>query len=328
MTSSKFRWGIIGLGSIANKFASGLQAIPDAELAAVASRSQEKADQFGDRYNASKRYGSYQHLAEDPDIDAVYIATPHPMHEEDTLLCLATGKAVLCEKPFAINASQATRMIAASQEHNAFLMEAMWTRFFPLLLQIKSLIDSGEIGELRMVQTDFGFRAGIDPKGRLFNPELGGGGLLDVGVYTISLASMLLGTATQATGIAHIGETGIDEQAAMVLGYSAGQLAILSTAVRTNTPQEATLLGTEGRIRIHSPWWIPTKATIVRNGKPEETLELPLEGNGYNYQAVEVARCVREGLLESPIMPHQETLDILKTMDTLRAQWGIKYPME
>ena len=328
MTSKKFRWGIIGLGSIANKFASGLQAVPDAELSAVASRSQEKADQFGDRYNASKRYGSYLRLAEDPDIDAVYIATPHSLHEEDTLLCLAAGKAVLCEKPFAINASQASRMIAASKEHNAFLMEAMWTRFFPLLLQIKSLIDSGEIGELRMVQTDFGFRAGVDPNSRLFNPELGGGGLLDVGVYTISLASMLLGTATQATGIAHIGETGVDEQAAMVLGYEAGQLAILSTAVRTNTPLEATLLGTEGRIRIQSPWWIPTKAAIARNGKPEEAIELPLEGNGYNYQAVEVARCVRAGLLESPIMPHQETLDILKTMDALRAQWGIKYPME
>ena len=328
MTSSRFRWGIIGLGNIANSFATGLQAAPDAELAAVASRTQDKADQFGERHNASRRYGSYEQLAADPDVDAVYIATPHSLHEEDTLMCLAAGKPVLCEKPFAINAAQAGRMIDASKEHGVFLMEAMWTRFFPLLLRIKALVDEGAIGELRMAQADFGFRAGVDPNSRLFNPELGGGGLLDVGVYTISLASMFLGAPTQATGIAHIGETAVDEQAAMILGYEDGRLAVLSTAIRTNTPHDATLLGTAGRIRIHSPWWIPTKATINRDGQPEEVLEMPREGNGYNYQAVEVARCVRAGLRESPIMPHHETLEIMKTMDALRAQWGVKYPME
>jgi predicted dehydrogenase len=328
VTHPRFRWGIIGLGSIANSFAKGLQSVPDADLVAVASRTQEKADAFGEKYGAQRRYGSYEALAQDPDIDAVYIATPHSGHEADSILCLSAGKAVLCEKPFCINAAQATRMAEAARKNGVFLMEAMWTRFLPVIAKVRELVREGAIGELRLVEADFGFRAGVNPESRLFNPALGGGGLLDVGVYTISLASMLLGTPTGATGFAKIGETGVDEEAAFVLRYPEGQTAVLSTAIRLNTAHVATLVGTAGRIRIHSPWWKGTTATLQRDGQPDETLDLPYEGNGYNYQAIEVARCVREGLSESPVMPVSETIEIMKTMDALRAQWGIKYPME
>lgn len=321
------RWGILGLGNIARQFATGLQALPDAQLVAVGSRTQDKADAFGTQFNAPHRHGSYEALANDPDVDAVYIASPHSAHEEDALLCLNAGKAVLCEKPFTINAAQAERVIAKAREKNLFLMEAMWTRFFPLMYRLREMLAKGVIGEPRMLQADFGFRAGVDPKSRLFNPALGGGGLLDVGVYPISLASMLFGTPALVVGLAHIGETGVDEQAGMVLQYEGGRLAVLSTAARVNTPQDAHILGSEGNIKIPSPWWKPATMTISAGGKSED-VALPYESNGYQFEAQEVARCLREGRTESDIMPLDETLEIMRTMDSLRAQWGLKYPME
>ena len=327
LSTPPFRWGILGLGSIANQFATGLQALPDAELVAVGSRSQGKADLFGDKYGAKNRHAGYEALANDPDVDAVYVATPHPMHAEDALLCLNAGKAVLVEKPFTVNAAQAEQVVATAREKKLFLMEAMWSRFFPLMYRVRDLITSGAIGEVRMLQADFGFRAGINPEGRLFSPALAGGGLLDVGVYTVSLASMVFGTPTQITGLAHIGETGIDEQAALVLAYGAGQLAVLSTGVRINTPHEAVILGTDGQIKIHSPWWKASAMTVSANGKTEEVV-LPFAGNGFNYEAQEVARCLQAGKTESDILPLDETLQVMRTLDTLRAQWGLKYPME
>ena len=328
MTDTPFRWGIIGLGSIAHKFATGLQAIPEAHLLAVASRSHDKAETFGERFGAGRRYGSYKELAADPDVDAVYIATPHSGHEADSILCLEAGKAVLCEKPFAINEAQAQRMVDSARKYDAFLLEAMWTRFLPLIREVVKRVHDGAIGELRMIQADFGFRAGFDPNARLFDPALGGGGLLDVGVYPISLASLLLGEPDRVTGLADIGQTGVDEQAGIVLGYPAGQIAVLSTGVRTNTLHEATLLGTSGSIRIHSPWWVPTRFTLHANGHADEVVEMSFKGNGYNYEAVEVATCVARGLKESPLLPLSETLSILRTMDNLRSQWGVKYPMD
>lgn len=323
-----FRWGILGLGNIARSFATGLKSVAGAELVAVGSRSQEKAEKFGDEHGAARRYGSYQDLANDPDIDAIYVATPHSLHFEDALLSLNAGKATLVEKPFTLNEEQSSALVQTSREQNVFLMEAMWTRFTPIMGKLRELVKDGAIGELRLVEADFGFRAGLNPEGRLFNPELGGGALLDVGVYTISLASMLLGAPTAVTGLAHLGETGVDEQSAMLLSYAKGELAVLSTAIRTNTVHEANIYGTEGRIRVDSPWWIPKSMTLHRNGKDAEVIDLGYEGNGYNYQAVEVEKCVREGRIESEIMPHHETLSIMKTTDTLRAQWGLKYPQE
>jgi predicted dehydrogenase len=323
-----FRWGILGLGNIARKFANGLTSAPGAELAAVGSRSQEKADKFGEEFGAARRYGSYEALAADPNVDAIYVASPHPMHKADTLLCLKHGKAVLCEKPFTINEREAKEVVDFARAHNVFVMEAMWSRFTPIQAKVRELVKSGAIGEVQQVYADFGFRAGFDPKSRLFDPALGGGALLDVGVYAISFASMILGAPSDVTGVATLGQSGIDENDSISLRYPGGEVAALATSVRSNTPQAASIVGSAGTIHITPPFWIPKQLTLSRDGQPDEVIELPYVGNGYNYEALEVAQCVAAGQTESLIMPLDETLAIMKTMDTLRAQWGIKYPME
>jgi predicted dehydrogenase len=321
------RWGILGPGSIARKFATGLTSLSDAQLVAVGSRSQESAEKFAAEFDVPRRYASYAELVNDPNVDAIYIATPHSFHQEHTQLCLRAGKAVLCEKPFAINASQSAAMIATARETKVFLMEAMWTRFLPLIVRVQQLIAEGAIGELRMLWSDFGFRTSVNPSGRLFDPALGGGGLLDVGIYPVSMAALLFGQPNRIATMADLGETGIDEQAGMILGYPGEKMAMLATAVRTTTPMETTIMGSSGSIRIHSPSWCPTRMTLTNNAGVQE-IEVPMVGNGYNYEAEEVARCLRAGLLESPRMPLDETLAIMQTLDAIRAQWGMKYPME
>lgn len=325
--SDTFRWGILGCGNIAKKFATGLQALDNAELAAVGSRSKEKADAFADEFGGDRRHDSYEALVADPDIDAIYVATPHPFHLEHSVLCLEAGKPVLCEKPFTINRKQAEELVAVSREKNVFLMEAMWTRCLPLARKVLQLIDEGAIGEVRMVQADFGFRANVNPEGRLFSLDLGGGGLLDVGVYAVSFASMILGTPESILSAAEIGETGVDEQAAIILKYQTGQIATLACGVRTRTPHEATVLGTDGYIRLHTSFWNGTKGTLFR-GNDSEEIDEPYAGNGYNCEAEEVANCVRAGKIESDIIPHDETIAIMGVLDDIRAQWGLKYPME
>lgn len=327
MDQQKFRWGILGLGSIAKKFAIGLQSAPGARLTAVGSRTREKADAFGQEFGAEKSYGSYAEVANDPDVDAVYVATPHPMHYEDTLLCLRAGKAVLCEKPFTINARQARELVDEAKSRKVFLMEAMWTRFLPVMVRVRELIKSGAIGEARLLQADFGFRAGVNPESRLFNPALGGGSLLDVGVYPVSLSSMLFGKPSEIAGYANLGQTGVDEEAAFVFRHPGGKMSILSSAIRLTTPHDARIIGTDGYITVPPAWWVGKTLTLTRDGK-DEVVDCPITGNGYNYEAEEVERCVRAGLLESDIMTHAESIEIMDTLDTLRAQWGVKYPGE
>ena len=327
ITSETIHWGILGPGTIARQFATGLQAVPRAKLLAVGSRTQEKADAFADQFHAPKRHASYEALAADPDVHVIYIATPHPGHKAAALLCIEHGKAVICEKPFTVNANEAEEVIAAARAKGVFVMEAMWSRFFPAMAHVRKLLTDGVIGEIRMLQADFGFRTGVNPESRLFNPALAGGGLLDVGVYPISLASMIFGTPSQVTGLAHLGETGVDEQAAIVLGYPGGALASITTGIRINTPHEAFILGTDGHIKLHGPWWKPATLTVNSGGKSED-VTLPFESVGMNYEAEEVNRCLRAGKTESETMPLAETLAIMKTLDTLRSQWGLKYPME
>ncbi len=327
ITSEIINWGIIGPGSIANRFADGLATVPDAKLHAVGSRTQAKADEFADKHGAPKRYASYEALAEDPDVQVVYIATPHPQHKDAALLCLKNGKSVLLEKPFTVNAKEAAEVINFARAKDLFIMEAMWARFFPGMRKVRELIAAGTIGEARMIQADFGFRTDVNPEGRLFDLALAGGGLLDVGVYPISLASMLFGTPTEVSGLAQIGETGVDEMAAVTLKYSGGQLASIVTGVRINTPSEATIFGTDGSIKLHAPFWNVTKLTVNDHGKIED-IETPYENGGFNYEAQEVMDCLRAGKNESAVMPLDETLTIMQTMDTLRSQWGLKYPME
>ncbi len=326
--ASKIRWGILGTGSIARQFVKGLAAVPDAEVAAVGSRAQETADKFGDEFSIPRRHGSYADLAADTDVDAIYVATPHSVHKDATILCLEAGKAVICEKPFAINASQAQAMIGTARKKGVFLMEAMWTRFLPAIVKVREWLAEGAIGDVHMVTADFGFRAGVDPESRLFNPELGGGGLLDVGGYTVSFASMIFGDApSRIASMAALGKTGVDERGAMILGYDRERFAVLYTAVRTNTPQTAYILGSDGRIEVPSPFWCTTKAKLSA-GDREEKVEGEMEGNGYNYEAVEVMNCLREGKLESDVMPLDESLRVMETLDRIREQWGLKYPME
>ena len=314
----KLRWGILGAGRIAGVFAEGLRGLVDAELVAVGSRTAEAANAFADRYGVPRRHAGYAALVADPEVDVIYVATPHALHKEQTLLCLAAGKPVLCEKPFAINAGEAAEMIAAARERGLFLMEAMWTRFLPHVARLRELLAAGAIGEVRQLRADFSFRTAFDPRSRLFDPALGGGGLLDVGVYPVSLAWMVLGPPSRVVTLAELGATGVDEQAAMLFGYPGGQLAVLTCATRTGAPHEALLLGTEGMIRLHDAWWRPTAMTLSVAGRPDELIEIPASGNGYGYEAAEVTRCLRAGRLESDVMP----------LDEVRAQWGLRYPGE
>lgn len=328
MADGPIRWGILGTGRIAGLFAQGLAAVPDAALVAVGSRTAEGADAFGERFGVPRRHGSYEALANDPGVDVIYVATPHPRHCENTLLCLRAGKAVLCEKPFAINAAEARAMVAEARSRGLFLMEAMWSRFYPAFDRLRELLAAGTIGEVRMLTADLGFRSNFNPQGRLFDLALGGGALLDVGVYPVSLASHILGKPTGILSKAHLGETGVDEQAGIILSYSQGQIALLHTGIRTTTRHEATLMGTEGMIRIGLDWHKPNRLTITRPGYEEETILCPITGNAYNYEAAAVGAYLRAGQTESPIMPLDETIAIMETLDAIRAQWGLRYPNE
>jgi dihydrodiol dehydrogenase / D-xylose 1-dehydrogenase (NADP) len=323
------RWGILGTGNIARQFATGLQSAKDAALVAVGSRAEKTAEKFGKKFNVERRHACYADLANDPEVDVVYVSSPHQAHKDDSILCLRAGKAVLCEKPFTINRPQAEELVAVARAEKRFLMEAMWTRFLPAVAQVRKWLKEGVIGEPRMVQADFGFRTDVQAEGRLFDPACGGGSLLDVGIYPLSFACMVFGAQpTEIQTLADIGETGVDEQAAMALGYSGGRMALLASAVRTNTPQDARIMGTEGIIHIPSPYWKGTQAVLTLNGKDPQVVDCPYEGNGYNCEAEAVGDCLRDGKLEHDTMPLDESLALMETMDRIRAQWGLKYPME
>lgn len=326
--SDSVRWGILGTGNIAHQFANAQTAMDDARIVAVGSRSQESADTFGKEYSVDRCHASYEALARDPDVDLIYVATPHGLHKANTLLCIEHGKAVLCEKPFTINRKDAEEVFAFARERGVFVMEAMWTRFIPAVQQAMRWIQEGVIGDVRMVHANFGFRWDAPEGAALFDPAMGGGSLLDVGIYPITLAHMAFaGAPTRVQGMSTLGRNGIDEQAGMVLGFENGGLAVLSSAIMTDTPYDAHIMGTEGRIQLHDSFWNATKVSLHR-GDDVEQLELPLLCNGYEYEAIEAQNCFREGKLESETMPHSTTLEILTVMDELRAQWGLRYPME
>lgn len=323
------KWGIIGLGTISRKFATGLQSAANAEIYAVASRSQDKADAFGDEFGAQKKYSSYEALVNDAAVDAVYIGTPHTFHKPNTLLCLNAGKHVLCEKPFAVNASEVKEMIALAREKNLFLMDAVWTRYFPIMIKLRELLAEKAIGDVMLVQSDFGYRTGsINPDSRTYSLDLAGGALLDVGIYPIQLASMIYGKQpTDITSQVTLGTTGVDELSVSVFKYSDYEMATMTTAVQLNTPHETRIMGSKGLISIPD-WWHPTEMTVQIQGEDPQTYTYELDGNGYNYEAEEVGRCIREGLTESDVMPLDETLAIVETMDKIRQQWGLQYPSE
>ena len=322
------RWGILGTGAIAAAFAIALRQVTDATLFAVGSRSQTSADDFAQTHDVGRAFASYAELAADPDVDVVYIASPHTAHFEHTMLCLGAGKHVLCEKPFALNSTQTEQMVALAQHNGLFLMEAMWMRFIPLIIELRRRIEASEIGQVRMIQADFGFRAPRNPHSRLFNPELAGGALLDLGIYPLAFSALLLGTPTEITSLANIGTTGVDEQSAYVLKHEGGELSVLASALRTQTSMSAWVYGTDGRIHLPKQFWRAKEMVLYRNEMEPESIQLPYTGNGYQFEAQEVVDCLRAGKTESEIMPLRDSESLMGTMDTIRRQWGLTYPNE
>ena len=319
----KIRFGIIGAGRIAQKFATGLSFVEDAQLVAIASRSLENADLFADKFNIEKRYGSYEELVKDGEIDVVYISTPNALHKEHTILCLENKKAVICEKPFGASKAEVEEMIQVAKDNGVFLMEAMWTRFFPVVKAVKEWVEQGLIGNVKMIKGDFGFKSTSGYGDIRFNKDLAGGSLMDVGIYPVSFASLIYNAQpTDIKVIAHIGQTGVDEQTAMVLGYEKGQMALLSCAITTETPRNMYIIGEKGNIHIPDVWYAE-KAVLKRDGHEDQEISLPIEGNGYNYEVQEVVTCMQNGQLESETMPLWETLEIIDTLDKIKEQIAI-----
>ncbi len=320
-----FNWGIIGPGRIAAQFAADLRRLPDARLAAVASRDGARATEFAARFEVARAYDSYEALAGDPGVDAIYVSVPHSHHLACVLLALRQGKAVLCEKPLAVNAAQVAEMACVSAEQGAFCMEALWTRFVPVTCQVLAWIAEGRIGEVRQLAGAWGFRTNVNPANRLFDPSLAGGSLLDMGVYAVGAAAMYLGAEPASVqAAAHLGETGVDEQTGMLLRYANGALALLTCAIRTAGSQPQTISGTSGQIDIwHSR--PHDRAVLTAAGAEPLTVEGPAD---FSYEIEEVQRCVRAGLAASPLWPLSQSLAVARIMDAVRGQIGLRYPMD
>ena len=317
----KIRWGILSTGNIARQFASDLAELPDAELAAVASRSELEAATFARKYGFKRSYGSYESLAYDNQVDVVYVATPHPFHYENTMMLLEAGKAVLCEKPVAMNAEQICAMVAKAREKQVFLMEAMWMRFFPIIKELLHQIQKGSIGHVRSLEASFGFPAHYDPESRLFSPALGGGALLDLGIYPISFAHMILGNPVSIQSTACLGPTGVDHQSAYLLKFANGELATLSASLESDMTEFASVCGTEGRIRIPRDFFHPTRLVVERADGTSEAFVKPYESHGYQYEAQAVMDYLKQGALEAEEMPLDESIAIMRTLDAVRACW-------
>lgn len=319
-------WGIIGPGRIAHKFSQDLLMVNGARLYGVASRDAEKARSFAAQYGAEKSYGSYEALVSDPAIDVVYIATPHVFHYPNTMLCLKHGKAVLCEKPFGINANEVEQMIIEASKRKLFLMEAFWTRFIPATEKLLELLSEGVIGKLQFVTADFGFLGDPDPQKRVLNKFLGGGSLLDVGIYPVYLSLLLFGAPVNISAMASFTETGVDGFCSMLFEHSGGQKAILHSSVVAETPTEAIIYGTKGSIKLHSRFHHPQSITISKNDGHTETIEIPYTGNGYFHEISEVVKCIQQGLIQSERLPHAISIDLITTLDRVRREIGLRYP--
>jgi predicted dehydrogenase len=328
--SKKVRWGILGCGKIANKFASDLMLVKDAELTAIASRSPQKLQVFSQQYNPAFVFSTYEGLVTCADVDVIYVATPHGLHYENVMLCLENGKAVLCEKAFALNLSQAREMVEFARKKKVFLMEAFWTKFLPQFQKVMDMIRSGKIGEVRFIQSDFGFKAPEPKAQRLYDPALGGGSLLDIGIYPVFLAQSVLGKPTQVHAFITPYESGVDEQCAMTMKFAGGALAVLSCTFAVDTPVEAVIAGTLGRIvmrnRFHNA--MATVEITTERDKTEIIEVLRESGHGYQFEARHVNECLRNGLTESPVMTHADTLMLMETLDRVRKICGVTYMVD
>jgi predicted dehydrogenase len=323
-------WGIIGLGKIARQFADDLQHLPGAKLHAVASTSMDRAEAFAAEFGAAHAFGRYADIVNCPGLDVVYVATPHPLHCENTLLCLENGLPVLCEKPFAMNFTEARRMVSAARRNRVFLMEALWSRFIPGFEKVVQMVEAGEIGRLHTIKADLGFKMPMDLNSRVYNKALGAGALLDLGIYPAMLALSFFGKPApeDVCASATFTNTDVDESCAFNFQYPEGCLALSHATIAANTSLGAHLYGTEGTIFMHPRWHHPQKITISKYDGRQETfqdLDIPYLGRGYHYEAAHVMQCLENELLESDVVPLDFSLDLMETLDVVREKIGLEY---
>ncbi|WP_031425917.1 Gfo/Idh/MocA family protein [Flavimarina sp. Hel_I_48] len=318
------KWGILGLGKIAHSFAKDLLTVPGNELTAVASRTIEKAEDFKTEYKAAKAYGSYEELAADPEVDVVYIATPHVRHCEDSILCMENGKAVLCEKPFAMNAGEVEKMIASAKENKVLLMEALWTRIMPHFNFALEEIASGKYGKIEKITSDFCFDAPFDPEGRLWDKKLGGGALLDVGIYPIFCVLAFLGKPEKISAKAKMGKTEVDVENSVTFTYKDGAKGYIKSAINTKTPTTTTIICENGLLYMHPRFHNTDKVTTILDGVKTEH-DFDYSAKGYNFEIMHMAAMLREGVKESDMMTYDFSRLIINTLDTIRAKIGLEY---
>lgn len=323
-----YRWGILGAGRIAEKFSLALDHTEGNEVYAVASQDGNRAKEFADKHNAPKAYEGYQQLVEDPDVDIIYIATPHSFHKEQAELCLRHKKAVLCEKPLALTLKETEDMIALAKEAGVFFMEGMWSSCMPAIRKALEIIGDDIIGPVKFIRADFGFNAPVDLNGRLYNIELGGGSLLDVGVYPIFLAHQFLGEPSKIQSMAKLASTGADEYCNIQLQYPGGETTMIFCSITIKTALTAEIAGTKGRIYLQAPFYKANELILELNTGEKSSFEFPHEVNGFEFEIRKVAESLDQGLLECPWMPHEYTLAMARVMDTVRKQNGIDYGRE
>jgi predicted dehydrogenase len=325
MAKGKIKWGILGPGWIAHKFAEGLKVVGDCEIYAVGSRSIDNAKKFAQEYGAPKAYGSYEELAKDPDVDVIYVATPHNLHYENTIMCLENGKNVLCEKPFGVNGKEVRGMIEKAKEKDLFLMEAMWSKFLPHIIKAKGIINSGEIGKVKLLTASFSVKSNAGLEHRSFNKDLCGGALLDIGIYNVFLSLFLLGKPKYVKSMASIGVTDVDFSISSLFKYDDEVLSVMYSSFIAGSPVIAEVHGETGKIVFEHLWFCPGNLNIVRG---DEVTPLPVEyiGNGYNYEADEVVKCLKAGKKQSDIMSWDDSLELIDMLDSIRKETGIIYP--
>ena len=317
------RWGIAGLGRIANLVAGDFPHVPDAELVAAASRSRARAEEFARRHGAARAYGSYGELIADPEVDVVYVATPHPQHHAIALAAIRAGKAVLVEKAFTATLAGAEEIVAEARARGVFAMEAMWTRFQPAVVRARELLAQGAIGSVVSVQVELGIARDFDPSDRLFAPELGGGALLDLGCYVVSLAQMVLGTPRTVHVAGGYEPNGVEGAATLLLGFEDGRSATLTTSLHSPMPGSARIFGSEGWLELPPRFHHPTRLVLHRD-EPREESHPPL-GGGYSHELIEVTSCVRAGETESKVMPLDDTLAVMSVLDQAGRQLGLTW---
>lgn len=322
------RWGILATGGIAERFTADLQTLEGAEVVAVASRTEASAKAFADRFGIPRAYGEWAGLFADEDVDVVYVATPHHAHREAAGRALEAGKAVLCEKALTLNAREAEELVTLSRDRGLFLMEAMWMYCNPLVLRLAELVRDGAIGEVRTVQADFGLAGPFAADHRLRDPAVGGGALLDLGVYPVSFAQLLLDEPDTVQAHALISPEGVDLNTGMLLGWDSGASALLSCSLVADTPLTASVTGTLGRIDVPRGFFFPERFTLHRNGREPEEFVSTDDPHSFRHEASEVMRCLQAGATESPLVPLEGSLAVMRTLDAVRERVGVRYPSE